>query len=757
MHSKLPCAPGVKFPRGMFWRKESFENESLMRKFASLFAALTVLLAANAGRGQNFWEPASGIPPGTANAVAETKYGTIISAMTPDYPVQSPIFTTSNDGITWFEAQTEPLDGLIKIVRSPTGVFFAGSTWGIYRSTDSGMNWTSIRPTNRQSGSRMLAVDSAGNLLIEDYHGSVIRERFYTYYFDTTGISISTDEGQSWNFVPIVAYQSVNTGATSFVGAISLDRKGNVFVALEDSGIFESKDERNWSLIPAPNLSGVRAIAIDSENGLFVGTYKTGLYKLNSSHAWTRLHVALADSSITSIDFDSKNNLFVLSLGQVFRSSDYGSTWSCVLPGPKYNYTSSLCVDPSNNRTLAGTGLGIQFSSDAGNSWRVITHAITMGTNKILVTPDGTTLACSEFGGALYRSRDLGRSWDALPIDRSSWFKGPVLAGHFLFALSSSRGMLRSSDEGSTWNEMNNGLPPADSSGFYEYWGPYSDGEGDVFVYNGNWSQLFVTTDSGSSWHSSSVEPPDLVVFVSDRKGLIYAGGNGLYKSSDRGSTWQRSSDGLFDSTVYGLAVDSQGLIYASTYHYRIFRSSDGGNSWQFIAQLDTTSTGSSVLLAAPDGKLYLGAEFLVGWVFVSSDKGRTWDTINSGLPPYSVDNFALTSDGYLFLANGFIYRLNQQLLAVHTALQSPESNLIANSPNPFHESTTISFTLPSASYISLNLFDATGREVTRIASGYFSAGAHDVSFTRGNLPAGTYFYRLIANGSEKTKAMVVE
>jgi hypothetical protein len=53
----------------------------------------------------------------------------------------------------------------------------------------------------------------------------------------------------------------------------------------------------------------------------------------------------------------------------------------------------------------------------------------------------------------------------------------------------------------------------------------------------------------------------------------------------------------------------------------------------------------------------------------------------------------------------------------------------------------------------SLTLYDATGREVAALATGFMAAGAHDVPFQRGDIPSGVYFYRLESGGQSATRA----
>ncbi|MDX1430497.1 MAG: T9SS type A sorting domain-containing protein, partial [Rhodothermales bacterium] len=63
--------------------------------------------------------------------------------------------------------------------------------------------------------------------------------------------------------------------------------------------------------------------------------------------------------------------------------------------------------------------------------------------------------------------------------------------------------------------------------------------------------------------------------------------------------------------------------------------------------------------------------------------------------------------------------------------------------PNPFNPTTTLRFSLREAGEINLAVYDIVGRHVKTLASGQFSAGSHDVTFSADNLPSGTYVYRL--------------
>lgn len=69
--------------------------------------------------------------------------------------------------------------------------------------------------------------------------------------------------------------------------------------------------------------------------------------------------------------------------------------------------------------------------------------------------------------------------------------------------------------------------------------------------------------------------------------------------------------------------------------------------------------------------------------------------------------------------------------------------NLLPNYPNPFNRDTIISYTLPEAAFVTLEVFDAQGRKIETLRARMHAPGMHEATFSSQNLPNGTYFYRL--------------
>lgn len=78
------------------------------------------------------------------------------------------------------------------------------------------------------------------------------------------------------------------------------------------------------------------------------------------------------------------------------------------------------------------------------------------------------------------------------------------------------------------------------------------------------------------------------------------------------------------------------------------------------------------------------------------------------------------------------------------------------NDPNPFSDSTRISFYLPKRSYVSVEFFNSSIQKINEIKKMRYSAGRHDILFRRYDLESGIYFYRIKAGSFVEVKKMVI-
>ncbi len=198
-------------------------------------------------------------------------------------------------------------------------------------------------------------------------------------------------------------------------------------------------------------------------------------------------------------------------------------------------------------------------------------------------------------------------------------------------------------------------------------------GKPNLFYIGVNNGGVWKTTDAGRTWvpifdgqptgsiGALAVAPsnPD-IIYVGSGEGLRrpdLSTGDGIYKSSDAGNTWKHL--GLRDGQqITNILIDPQnpdrvfvavlGHPYGPNSERGVFRSTDGGESWQRILHKDD-DTGATDLAFDPKNPQTLYADMWssrrppwttggpleghTGGLFKSSDGGETWNPLSKGLP----------------------------------------------------------------------------------------------------------------------------
>ena len=226
----------------------------------------------------------------------------------------------------------------------------------------------------------------------------------------------------------------------------------------------------------------------------------------------------------------------------------------------------------------------------------------------------------------------------------------------------------------------------------------------------------------------------------------------GVFLSTNNGTSWTAVNTGLTNTDVFSFAVSGTNL-FAGT-NGGVFLSTNNGTSWTAV---NTGLTNTYVRSFAVSGtNLFAGT--YGGGVFLSTNNGTSWT--NTGLTNTDVYALAVSGTNLFAGTNGGVWR--RPLSEMITLVQRPETGLPAyfgldqNYPNPFNPSTTISFTIPLKSFVSLKVFDALGRKVSTIVSEEMHAGRYSRQWNAEGLPSGVYFYHLEAGTYHDTKKLLL-
>ncbi len=182
------------------------------------------------------------------------------------------------------------------------------------------------------------------------------------------------------------------------------------------------------------------------------------------------------------------------------------------------------------------------------------------------------------------------------------------------------------------------------------------------------------------------------------------------------------------------------------------------------LTSFTATATGTNVNIAWATATETNSSEFVVER---KSSKG-SWESAGS----VKAAGTATSPRSYSFIdknvsSGKYSYRLRQVDLdgttttfaAVEVEVGTPASfDLSQNYPNPFNPSTRVNFSLPTATNVTLEVFDISGQKVATVISGYFAAGYHttDIDAQKFGLSSGIYLYKLSAGQFTSTKKMIL-
>ncbi|MGC8594051.1 MAG: alpha-amylase family glycosyl hydrolase, partial [Candidatus Kryptoniota bacterium] len=121
-------------------------------------------------------------------------------------------------------------------------------------------------------------------------------------------------------------------------------------------------------------------------------------------------------------------------------------------------------------------------------------------------------------------------------------------------------------------------------------------------------------------------------------------------------------------------------------------------------------------------------------------------------LPPYGSAVYIL-SDSLIRLSIPVITSINDR---ISSGSVPQKFALMQNYPNPFNPSTTIKYSVPTNSFVRLEVFNSLGQLVRTLINEEQNAGTYQVIFDGKDLASGVYFYRLLAGGFSMTRKMVL-
>ncbi|MCH2450352.1 MAG: T9SS type A sorting domain-containing protein [Gracilimonas sp.] len=224
-----------------------------------------------------------------------------------------------------------------------------------------------------------------------------------------------------------------------------------------------------------------------------------------------------------------------------------------------------------------------------------------------------------------------------------------------------------------------------------------------------------------------------------------------LQFQSARGKAKKQSSEHSFDQLAYmRKQIDTEQKQRTLTSGQLVRVRTTAGKGSEVVVHLENTS-GKSL----EDIKIHMD-QLPDGWKSVTPQ--LSFENLSPG--EERKQTFKLSGDALKEEIVGFTLQVGEGWNMGWTARvklpqagrqnEVPEAfKLHGNYPNPFNPTTTISYSLPEAMTVEIKIYNLQGQLVADFGKKYQQAGVQNVTWNAGALASGTYFYQLIAAGSD--------
>lgn len=215
-------------------------------------------------------------------------------------------------------------------------------------------------------------------------------------------------------------------------------------------------------------------------------------------------------------------------------------------------------------------------SSDAGQSWRPLAGAGGKDAMGVALPPNSKT-AYAAGHDVFLRSDDGGKTWSsvrpALPGTDIHGFTASATHPDTFYAFVVGHGLYKSQDAGATWRQL--GQVPGSTMSM----AMARSGDADVLFAATMDAGVTRSTDGGKSWEP--IRELAGAGAVSALGETVYVGArNAVLVSLDAGTTWQRRTF-TRNAALVAPAPSNPNVVYVLTDRLEVWRSVDGGASWE--------------------------------------------------------------------------------------------------------------------------------------------------------------------------------
>jgi len=552
----------------------------------------------------------------------------VIDQLDPDslYAGNQGLYRSTNGGATWAACAALPASLRSLALDSQSHFIYAGTTSGVYRSTDGGATWTprsSGLSISSYSSLNVgaLAIDRGDPQILYCQATATVATTPTGGIGLKWGVFKSTNGGGNWRTIR-------GSGSTTIYSYSGLPRYFMTVDPLDSQVVFSGGEGtwggvdrstdagQTWSTLSVDASAPVLAVHSTATNIVYVGT-RQGLYKsTDGGDTWavcsnfpqTSVTPNISAIALSPTDPDTlyvadiakavtANTAGQITMAGIWKSTNGGNTWQAANSGISSFRTGDISFSTTSLWATTSQG-GIFSSSDSGGTWQArntgLENSVNAGASGIVVyrvaaTPGDPTVLYAATSAGLHKSTDSGAHWTRVgfstygatcvlvdPAAPLTVYAGEAYYGH----------VAKSTNGGSTWNTYSGTNCSSNQvvdlkmapGGLRLY----------AVVFNncsGARNLIKRSTDAGLTWALSNTGLPDVdvnrvAIDPNNADILVAATDDGVFRSTNQGSNWTRAGADLIGLQINDVMVASDGMLWAATDEIGVIFSDDDGTSW---------------------------------------------------------------------------------------------------------------------------------------------------------------------------------
>ncbi|MCW5885334.1 MAG: T9SS type A sorting domain-containing protein [Candidatus Kapabacteria bacterium] len=426
--------------------------------------------------------------------------------------------------------------------------------YGVYRSTNSGTNWTTLSNWDNDQinllGWESSAADSGGQAF---YDLDIVASPTDKNVVFIGGVNVwrTTNSGSSWSCVAHWYGQGGRPEVHADHHHLRFAGTSNRLYSGHDGGIDRTTNNgSSWTWLGSGlKITQFYRLGVSQTNSNFViaGSQDNGT-KLKKNAEW--FDVIGGDGMECIIDYTDTNYMWgALYYGQMRRSTNAGKNWSG-LNRPETNgaWVTPYVLHPTNPQIMYAGYRNVWVSTNRGTNWSSLSSFSNGSLTLLHVAPSNTNHIYAGYGSILNRTTNGGTNWSSitLPTSRSITYMA---------------------------------IHPDNPNRIWATFSGYTSGQ-----------KVYYSTNGGTSWTNITGNLPNIpvntIVYQKNRDNRVYVGTDlGVFYRDDKTTNWIEYNQSLPNVIVNELEIhQADGILFAATYGRGVWKVQLPGEYFTLIA-----------------------------------------------------------------------------------------------------------------------------------------------------------------------------